>query len=395
MNKKIVLVGWILALAFIPWKNIQADFWGNVMGKILLEVEKKGEAWYVNPENSKRYFLGRPDDAFAVMRSLGLGISEVDFKKFNNRAPEKLAGRILIRAEHKGEAYYVYPNNLKLYYLGRPADAFKVMRELGLGIGSSNLEKVAKSDSAFNYEEKMVKTVNGNFNIKMVEVDLTKNVAVKTDTADNADCDNNCSVKNLKEYVESNSGEVGIHGSYFCPASYASCGGKTGSYFYPVYQSRTKTLINSDEIKWLEGAILVFDEDNKTYFYPNGPDFVSAEDFVAKTGKQIQALISNGPALIYSGLNIVASRILDEKQRTVKSSRGGIGIKNNKAYLIIASGATVPDLAGIMQALQMETGLNLDGGGSSALYYNGGYKVGPGRDIPNAIVFGEMSERGD
>lgn len=48
-------------------------------GKILLQVENKGEAWYVNPEDGLRYFLGRPADAFRVMRDLGLGISEDDF----------------------------------------------------------------------------------------------------------------------------------------------------------------------------------------------------------------------------------------------------------------------------------------------------------------------------
>jgi hypothetical protein len=48
-------------------------------GKIFLQVESWGEAWYVNPNDGKRYFLGTPDDAFAVMRKLGMGISEADF----------------------------------------------------------------------------------------------------------------------------------------------------------------------------------------------------------------------------------------------------------------------------------------------------------------------------
>ncbi|MDD5109955.1 MAG: DUF2330 domain-containing protein [Patescibacteria group bacterium] len=48
-------------------------------GKIFLQVQAKGEAWYVNPVDGKRYFLGKPDDAYAIMRNLGLGISESDF----------------------------------------------------------------------------------------------------------------------------------------------------------------------------------------------------------------------------------------------------------------------------------------------------------------------------
>jgi len=40
-----------------------------------------------------------------------------------------------------------------------------------------------------------------------------------------------------------------------------------------------------------------------------------------------------------------------------------------------------------MKAMGMDYALNLDGGSSSALIYNGEYMVGPGRDIPNALVF--------
>jgi exopolysaccharide biosynthesis protein len=45
------------------------------------------------------------------------------------------------------------------------------------------------------------------------------------------------------------------------------------------------------------------------------------------------------------------------------------------------------DLAAIMQAIGMENAFNLDGGGSSAMIYDGQYKVGPGRNIPNALIF--------
>jgi hypothetical protein len=61
--------------------NINQDFIEKQKGKILLQIERNGEAWYVNPEDGKRYFLGRPDDAFQVMKDLGLGISNEDFGK--------------------------------------------------------------------------------------------------------------------------------------------------------------------------------------------------------------------------------------------------------------------------------------------------------------------------
>jgi len=114
----------------------------NLNGRILIQVQDKGQAWYVNVLNSKRYYLGRPDDAYAVMRAFGLGISNSDFNLYSTKAPVRLAGRILLKVQDKGQAYYVDPVNLKLYYLGRPADAFNVMRTRGLGISNSDLAKI-------------------------------------------------------------------------------------------------------------------------------------------------------------------------------------------------------------------------------------------------------------
>ena len=114
----------------------------NLNGRILLQVEEQGQAWYVNPVNARRYYLGRPDDAFNVMRSLGLGVSNADLNSFLNHAPARLAGRILLQVQDKGQAYYVEPQELELYYLGRPLDAFNLMRARGLGITNADLEKI-------------------------------------------------------------------------------------------------------------------------------------------------------------------------------------------------------------------------------------------------------------
>lgn len=118
----------------------------KLSGRILLQVETNGEAWYVNPVNSRRYFLGWPADAFALMRELGLGVSEKDYGNFNGLAPSRLSGRILLRVEASGEAYYVSPLDRRLHYLGRPADAFALMRSLGLGITNRDLEQIRAFD---------------------------------------------------------------------------------------------------------------------------------------------------------------------------------------------------------------------------------------------------------
>jgi len=114
----------------------------RLSGKILLQVEKNGEGWYIYPDNKKKYYLGRPADAFSIMRSLGLGISENSYNSFSGYAPSRLSGKILLRVEVNGEAYYVNPDNLKMYYLGRPDDAFQIMREQGLGITNTDIRKI-------------------------------------------------------------------------------------------------------------------------------------------------------------------------------------------------------------------------------------------------------------
>jgi len=63
--------------------NIDENFSKENLGKIFLQTEKSGEAWYVNPQNKKRYYLGRPVDAFNVMAYLSLGILDSDLNTIN------------------------------------------------------------------------------------------------------------------------------------------------------------------------------------------------------------------------------------------------------------------------------------------------------------------------
>lgn len=115
----------------------------RISGKILLQVEKNGEGWYVYPDDKKKYYLGRPADAFSIMRNLGLGIKHSELNNYlNAKFPSRLSGKIMLDVEQNGEAYYVNPDDLKGYYLSRPVDAFRIMRELGLGITNNDIRKI-------------------------------------------------------------------------------------------------------------------------------------------------------------------------------------------------------------------------------------------------------------
>ncbi|MFH1427607.1 MAG: phosphodiester glycosidase family protein [Patescibacteria group bacterium] len=396
-----------LLFLLLPLISQAVNLGEKLSGQILLNVEGYGEAWYVYPEDNKRYYLGRPADAFKVMRELGLGITELDFQKIAQadmpvsgdlELAKKLAGKIILQVEKNGEAWYIYPKDFKKYYLGRPDDAFRIMRELSLGITRENLAQVHKPgyDESINqyskYEHKNIITKTGNFTVDIVTIDLT-NPNLKIVTAGIEPYPNPASsigafgAQSLAKFVIKSDGFAGINGTYFC--SSAGCGAQN-YYFYPVYDSRSKELINKDQLKyWTTGPIMAWDENNKFYYFKDSREFIGLENFEKKYGTKLQAAIGNKPRLIENKMNLLIEWDIDDKQKNTKALRNAIAYKNNEIYLVIAYSATVPDLADIMQEMEVEYALNLDGGNSAALWYNDEYMVGPGRDIPNVIVFSE------
>lgn len=442
MKKYLIL--FCLILLVLPAQNVFAASLGKKMaGKILLNVEGKGEAWYVNPKDNKRYYLGRPADAFRIMRELAIGINNRNLAKIDTgqvkselvgrvagavdtatssssliasttiisagnvladsasttatstadkKFSSQMAGNILLQVEGSGEAWYVNPSDLKKYYLGRPEDAFKIMRELSVGITKENLAKIHKSgidesiDQYSKYYQTSITTANGSsFKADIIEIDLADpDLKIITDTADKNNCKSNCQAKPLARYVVANNAFAGINATYFCD----SAGCVKNYYFYPVYNSNYSKLINDDQLKyWTTGPIMAFDTNNKFYYFKDSREFKSVENFESTYGVKLQAAIGNRPRLIEDKMNLLLEWDIDAKQKNVKASRNAIAYKDNKIYLVIAYNATVVDLADVMQAMNVDYALNLDGGFSSAMFYNDEYMVGPGRDIPNAIVF--------
>ncbi len=178
----------------------------RLIGQILIQVEDLGRAWYVNPNDGRRYYLGSPTNAFSVMSLIGRGIKNdllkklpiglldpklsndkdtdgdgltdrleegvgtdlnkkdtdgdgfsdyqeltagydpLDSKPKKSIIDQKLLannlGQIFIQVETNGEAWYVEPKTKKRYYLGRPLEAFNIMRQFGVGITNEDLNKI-------------------------------------------------------------------------------------------------------------------------------------------------------------------------------------------------------------------------------------------------------------
>jgi len=68
-----------------------------------------------------------------------------------------------------------------------------------------------------------------------------------------------------------------------------------------------------------------------------------------------------------------------------KGAKTFIGTKGSTVYIGVVYGATLNEAGVVLKTMGIDNALNLDQGGSTALWY-GGYKAGPGRNLPNAIV---------
>jgi len=54
------------------------DLADRLTGRILLQVQSHGEAWYIYPKDGKRYYMKDGDAAYQIMRFLSLGITDAD-----------------------------------------------------------------------------------------------------------------------------------------------------------------------------------------------------------------------------------------------------------------------------------------------------------------------------
>jgi len=117
----------------------------RVKGYILLQVEDAGQAYYVNPDDENGYYMKDGATAYEMMRSFGLGISNADLNKIlagNYSLTNRLRGKIVLAVHKNGEAYYIHPKDRSVHYLKNGQAAYKLMRELSLGVSNKDLNKI-------------------------------------------------------------------------------------------------------------------------------------------------------------------------------------------------------------------------------------------------------------
>lgn len=232
---------------------------------------------------------------------------------------------------------------------------------------------INNSPPGAGYSRQQVQTDAGSFTVSMVAADLGSTKVI-VDTASDSTCTNNCPVLPLATYVSRSGAYAGVNGSYFCPTAYPQCAGKTNT-FDLLLMNKNKVYFNSDNNVYSTNPGVVF-----------GSGYIRFLSQVSEWGRDtsIDGMISNFPLLI-SGGNIVYGGDSDSKH-LAKGNRGFVANRGNTVYIGVVHSVTMVESAKVMKALGMDNALNLDDGGSTALW-SGGYKVGPGRDLPNVVLF--------
>lgn len=167
--KPILLISIIIS-CILPLQLQAATVSQSASGKVLLDVDRHGEAWYINPTDLRRYYLGRAKGAWEIMRGLGVGITTDNLNKIpqagdtwsaDGAVYADVVGKIVLAVEQHGEAWYVNPGDGKRYYLGRPNDAWQVMTQHSVGIHHSDLQQLLPNLQIIFIDNNTIELLNG------------------------------------------------------------------------------------------------------------------------------------------------------------------------------------------------------------------------------------------
>lgn len=284
----------------------------------------------------------------------------------------------------KSEFEKDFAKSLKLLTEKNYASASAILAEVSKGIDEENQKAAASFTIPTNvaqnntppssgFSAQKVSTDAGDFLVDIVSADLNSTKVI-IDTASDSDCKDNCPVLSLADYVSRNGAYSGINGSFFCPQEYPSCTGKTNS-FDTLLMNKNKHYFNSDNNVYSTVPAVIFSGNSIRFV---GQSLEWGRD------TSVDGVLANYPLLV-SGGNIVYTEASNEPKFGNKGFRSFVAGKANLVYIGVIHNATMGESAKVLKSLGVSEALNLDEGGSTA-FWSGSYKVGPGRNIPNALL---------
>lgn len=149
-------------------------------GKILLDVENHGEAWYVNPQSFQRVYLGKPDQALYRLTKRAVWVNFYNIEKIpmdgmegtDPEYAEQMAGYVMAPNDLIGASWYIHPVLKTRIRLGTPQDAW-VALQTGIPVGAKDLNMIP-------VESEVEFVPSGDYKVK--EVTATDTIVLEDDT---------------------------------------------------------------------------------------------------------------------------------------------------------------------------------------------------------------------
>lgn len=135
------------------------------------------------------------------------------------------------------------------------------------------------------------------------------------------------------------------------------------------------------------------DEAYVSNMFQNGLSISTEISFKAPElkGEKVKEMVCAGPILLKDGVDVSAANKggYEGKISNQNAQRSAIGVTKDGQVKIVTTKATTAKLAKAMKALGCESATNLDGGASSALYFNGRTITNPGRKLSTLLLIYE------
>lgn len=120
----------------------------RLAGRLLIQAEQNGEAWYVDPDTRTRYYLS-PENAFDALRNRSVEMDGAELDGYlANGFPARLFGTIVMDNANQNIIYYINPLTLRANRINDSQDVMSLVRALGLGISNGDIGQIGEADDS-------------------------------------------------------------------------------------------------------------------------------------------------------------------------------------------------------------------------------------------------------
>ena len=279
----------------------------------------------------------------------------------------------MVNGRKIGEGVYVIV--LVIFTVYMLLDTFVITKKLAVvsnqsrSVSSSSDSSVSNSSgksgsvtkSSTAYEDDNIKIVlidyrENDTDIHMADVKVSSSEYLKTAFAQSSYGRN--VTEKTSDIAESVNAILAINGDYY--------GAQESGYVIRngvIYRETAKSG-NEDLVIYGDGSFEIIDEDD-----------ITAEELLEKGAQNVLAF---GPALVEDG-SVSVTEDEEVGKAMASNPRTAIGIIDENHYVFVVAdgrtsdneGLSLYELAEFMEALGVQTAYNLDGGGSSTMYFNG------------------------